>query len=908
LKYVEHACPGESRGGLQTQLEQMSVSACWKGNSLGSKGTAAAACMILVLSALPLQAAEWRHRDIWLKNELGERISSARNAADAYSPRKTCGTCHGYTTITSGYHFQQGFDEMGEGRDPRRPWDLSPGLFGKGCIPGIVSGRVASKKDMDPHGDDLSAFDWIGAGGKFGPDGRPVSAACGWTHPGGGPLEYGRKSDGKPDFSRTLLEGERLSRSSRDGDYSSRSTPDGRSHFRESGVVEGDCLLCHLPGYRMERRNGEIGRRNYRWAATAGAGLGEIRGAVFTYADPKAGPDAGSFSVGAWNFSQSPGVDYFWKNSNLFTKEGKLRGRLIRKQVGSQNCLQCHRGMDARKTGTLHEASYDVHIAAGLQCTDCHPLTGNTKAQRLRHQVAKGFSPEGTVKDRLDGVGMMTCAKCHLEGRYRPTRPGMSKEARNPAKTHAEKFPRGTFHFSLLHCSACHSTAQHGRAIYLRDAAAGEELLYTADRLERVGLPDDWSGNASAPWQPWITRYERVKGEGERYIPCVTRASQWFGEKLGDGRIRPIALDHVRRAAKSVKGLSLAAVRNIRGEEVKETTVATDEDIRRMIRALSGQGFPDVVFVSDRVYALREDRVVPFEAPAAAPGQSFPAPDGTAFWFGERQEGGEIKPISLQYVLQAFRALEGITMAEVKAPRGGTRVEPDVSTGKDIRLAIRALEKMSFHNVVFIAGRLYELRQEKLISSEIPPSLRPPAEASRTQPVKWFGERQADGSIRPIGPGSVRQALSGLKGLSLIEVKNEWGRTMPAQTVATEADIRSMIGTLTEAGFKNVVLVGRRLYEVRRGTLISAEIVRAGERPSFAVHHNVVAVEKKKTYGAKGSPDGCLDCHNDNAPFFAKLKILHPGRFLKENYPTPKEPNAEPQMYGWGIRTVPAHE
>jgi hypothetical protein len=91
-------------------------------------------CLLLLLSAgfSRVQGAEWRHKDIWLKNELGEGITPLRNSSDAYSPRKTCGTCHGYWTITSGYHFQQGFNEMRDGYDKRRPWILSPGVFGKG--------------------------------------------------------------------------------------------------------------------------------------------------------------------------------------------------------------------------------------------------------------------------------------------------------------------------------------------------------------------------------------------------------------------------------------------------------------------------------------------------------------------------------------------------------------------------------------------------------------------------------------------------------------------------------------------------------------------------------------------------------------------------------------------------------
>ncbi|MCX5844133.1 MAG: hypothetical protein NT022_10380 [Deltaproteobacteria bacterium] len=91
-------------------------------------------CAILCLTTASsrVQAAEKKHRDIWLKNELGERINPSQNSSDPYSTRRTCGTCHGYSTITSGYHFQQGFDELREGFDTRRPWILSPGLFGKG--------------------------------------------------------------------------------------------------------------------------------------------------------------------------------------------------------------------------------------------------------------------------------------------------------------------------------------------------------------------------------------------------------------------------------------------------------------------------------------------------------------------------------------------------------------------------------------------------------------------------------------------------------------------------------------------------------------------------------------------------------------------------------------------------------
>src|SRR5512137_1149886 len=111
-------------------------------------------------------APDWKHEDIWLKNEQGQRITPTRNSADAYSPHRTCGTCHGYMTITSGTHFQQGFDEMKDGYDPKRPWVLSPGVFGKGGAPGTFTERVAAKKNTSARDMGLSTYDWIAGGGK----------------------------------------------------------------------------------------------------------------------------------------------------------------------------------------------------------------------------------------------------------------------------------------------------------------------------------------------------------------------------------------------------------------------------------------------------------------------------------------------------------------------------------------------------------------------------------------------------------------------------------------------------------------------------------------------------------------------------------------------------------------------
>jgi len=653
----------------------------------------AALCVPIALDAA--RGPDWKHEDIWLKNEQGQRITPTRNSADAYSPRRTCGTCHGYMTITSGPHFQQGFDEMRDGYDPKRPWVLSPGNFGKGGEPGSFTERVAAKKNADARDMGLSTYDWIAAGARE----AAAVLSAGNLHPGGGPMEYGRKADGSRDLSQNLIRGEREKAQPLDGDYTSRHTPDGKSRFRESGVVEGDCLMCHLKGYRLDRRNDQLALRNYRWAATAGAGLGEIKGAVFTPARAGAPSDDGTPAKGEWNLSRRPVVRYAWRNGKLFTPEGKFRGSaLISRSVETDNCTQCHRQMDGQKSGTLYLPAGDLHLKAGLRCTDCHTLAGRTQAERLRHRIGKGWSPTATARNDLDGAGMKTCAGCHLEDRYRPTRPGMPKEAKNPDNIHRALFHKATFHFYLLHCTSCHASERKTRSVYLVDHSTGQPAWYSTDRAGLATRPEEFTQMASEPWKPWTDRHERVKGDGERYVPAVPKVRQWFGEMLSEGIVRPISLEAVRRAAAGQKKLTTVEVLTHRGQNVKQTTVATEQDILLMIRALGAMGYRNVVFVADRLYELKKDKVQ--------------------------------------------------------------------------------------------------------------------------------------------------------------------GRPAPALTRAV----------------------------------------------MFGIYHGNLPVAAKKTLGHKGKPDGCADCHADDSAFFTKLKVRGVGRFLKDSYPVAKEPFAEPQMLDWGFTGVPASE
>ncbi len=627
------------------------------------------------------------HQDVWLRNEQGDRITATLNRVDPYSPKKTCGACHPYSTITSGYHFQQGFDVMKDGYDPNQSWILSPGMFGA-WLPTAAAGRLAAKNNTHGRQIDLSTYDWIGAG-KVSTKHKVHASSCGSCHPGGGPMEYGRSKQGRADLSKILIAGEAASANSLDGDYSSRFTPDGKSYFRYSGVVEADCLICHQTAYRLEARSEQLYRRNYRWAATAGAGLGEIQGAVFTYSNPAAGPEHPDFSKGSWNLSRRPVVSYQWSDRDLFGADGRIKGSLIKKSVSSKSCLQCHAEGTAKNTGTAFSPATDVHIKAGMACIDCHPLVGKAKTQRLSHQIAKGKSLTGHVRDDLDGAGMKTCVSCHSERPYQFTHRGAAKKAKNPQAMHARLLSGALFHTYLISCNSCHITAQPLRAMAILDMSTGQEYGYTAGNFDGVFSPSDYLRTAPKSWAPWQMR-------GKNYSAGVPKHMQWFGEKMKNGEIRPIPLRYVGKAARLAGNLTVIHAGLPDGKKGRRQTVVSDRDMMEMIKALTQEGFVNVVYLSDQIY---------------------------------------------------------------------------------------------------------ELKNEKLVAS----------------PLKQ-----------------------------------------------------------------------KMLY--------------------YAVEHGVADLSKRETYGWKGRPDGCMQCHDDHSPFFARMDIKNIREFLKKDYPALKGPNAVPQYEIWGLRSVPAFE
>ncbi len=530
-----------------------------------------------------------------LRDEAGRMIDPVHNFNDRvpYSPKQTCGAegCHGYDKITEGYHFQQGADEhppapLGERAQRVR----SPGNYGGGwCSPAPLYSYLSPKRNADPHLMDMTSFTFVTRG-------------CGTCHPGGGPLEHDR--EGKrydtwmADPASGLVPG---GENNLDGDYH-------KARWSDSGILEADCMLCHLPGYSFEVRRTQLAALNFRWAATAAAGLARVEGSVAAH--------------------QPVSVVYDLSN---FDALARVSPPLV---VSPRNeaCLSCHAQPGWKKRGADYRGRTDVHLRAGLRCVDCHPAGSRAKDPRINgrevHQIAKGDDPGGHVRDTLDNT-VRECGECHRTG-----------ELGAPIALHAG-FP--PLHLERIACQTCHTPEKLVMPIQVQAsdvfntdaliAPGGKQLwtFYGPDGLYRnhygilhmMGYDD----KPTERFRPVLFRYKGKIFPGNR----VNTA--WPGiETLGQsGLMQPRMSDiHAMWKAHAADpaqhpGLSTIADDNGDGvvevnrpEEIDSLIAATTRHLRSTGYPLDGKRVGWVL--NDRVYRCgREFDELPTDAWEASP-------------------------------------------------------------------------------------------------------------------------------------------------------------------------------------------------------------------------------------------------------------------------------------------------
>ncbi len=377
--------------------------------------------MLVFLVLLLLPVSSWgEHPNIFLLDKNGDEINpiTRENDKAPFSTEQTCGMCHDYEEITSGYHFQMGWDVVSDtfGVKDGIPWQISDGMMGKWCP--LYLRQLAKKKNDNADEIDLTVYDFVGFTKSAGSEN-----SCGTCHPGGGGLEYDREGNR---YDEMLAENPEL-RNTFDGDYY-------QSNWDKSGVVEADCFICHLDGYNNDARIEQLSQGNYQWAVVAGSKMGLVEGSVVD--------------------GDEPVVIY---NKRYFNEDGSISPTMSMPPP-DDNCMFCHGQSDTRKRGfswnDIHNP--DIHNMQGIGCVGCHP-------SGIDHQFAKGYATDLGVADSLDG-SMRDCSGCHEEGYLGATIPKHSKV--RPS------------HLKKIACETCHIPTLHRAAAQGFESTTGEQVFY----------------------------------------------------------------------------------------------------------------------------------------------------------------------------------------------------------------------------------------------------------------------------------------------------------------------------------------------------------------------------------------------------------------------------------------------
>ncbi len=378
-------------------------------------------CLCTALSASESRFAQTGSRsqythwiDLYDANQ--RRIDPTDPKAPPYSPRRTCGRCHDYEAIATGHHFNAIGNSAQPGR-PGEPWIWTDTRTGT-QIPLSYRGWEGSYK---PEALGISPWDFVMKFGRHFPGGGPGELVSPPAEPAAKeaaavqPAAKEAPAEAKP--------------------AAEKSAPDKPDRWNLSGQLEIDCMICHCNDhqYSMELWWKQIEDQNFAWAPTVALGLGFVEGKVSSLPD-----DFDPAKVEENSRNKLPTTTY---TTGRVNPEKKVFFDVIR-SPSDNVCYYCHTtrlvGKDAPADWTCDE---DVHLRAGMTCSDCH-------RNGIEHHTVRGF--EGEAHPTGQSVVTLSCRGCHMGG----------PEGGRLGAPQPQHKGLPVVHFDKLSCTACHSGPQ----------------------------------------------------------------------------------------------------------------------------------------------------------------------------------------------------------------------------------------------------------------------------------------------------------------------------------------------------------------------------------------------------------------------------------------------------------------
>jgi len=434
-----------------------------------------------------------------LKDEFGQKVIPAASYSLPYSSRYSCAPCHDYATVSRGFHFNAG--KTPENGRPGEPWiwvDENTGTL----LPVSLRGWEGNWS-LEEAG--LSPWDFTLLFGR---------------HANGGGISEPSPEEMEPE-----------------------------SRWFVSGKLEINCMGCHN-AERIQSHSEwakQVLRQNFRWAAVAASGIGEVTGMAFRlpptwdiYDGPN--PDDSEYAV-------VPEVEY--KNKYFDSRHQAFLD--IAGDPRDELCLACHSVTPADTP--RFKTTADVHTRAGLQCVDCH-------RNGPEHRIIRGYEKEAEETGE-NYRAQFTCRGCHLGPEF-PEKSGWGGGRLGAPYPAHKGIPQ--VHFENMTCTVCHSGSL---------PAPGGTRVRTS-RTNRLGIYGiaRWHTEMPAVTEPVYTRNGSGRIEPRRMIwPAL-----WV--RQNEGRIIPLKPEEISAA----------------GEEILNVEEHTADLLLTLTAGLEIEGMPGLIY------------------------------------------------------------------------------------------------------------------------------------------------------------------------------------------------------------------------------------------------------------------------------------------------------------------------